>query len=214
MKLVKNGWIAVLSLTLAVSAFAAREFTMPKANPAQSYAAVDDHKNEKLAIAADAYETGNKQDEVFKTNFLENGYLPVFVVITNDGDVPVSLLDMKAQLVTRDRGKSAAATEEDLFRRLTSTKRIQDDSRGAKRLPIPVPSKPKRAVPKETLEEIQAAMFRAKVVEPHTTQSGFMFFDTGDLENPTSSARLYITGLKSSNGQELMYFEVYFEKQQ
>ena len=55
-------------------------------------------------------------------------------------------------------------------------------------------------------------MFRAKAVEPHGTQAGFLFFDVEGIRNPLAGAKLYITGLRDGNGQELLYFEIPMEK--
>lgn len=206
----KFGIALAVMCGLTVGAFG-RDFTMPRANPAKTYAAHDSHSTEKLTIAADPYDTPEKAN-VFKTDYLEHALLPIYVVITNDGDEPVSLVDMKVQLVTRDRAKASPSTEQDIYRHITSTSKIQDDSRGATRIPLPLPKKSKRAVSKDAEQEIDTALFRARAVEPHATQSGFVFFDVGNLEDPASGARLYATGVRDGRGQELMYFEISFEK--
>ena len=56
---------------------------------------------------------------IFSVNYRNNDYLPVFFVITNDGDQPVSLVGMKAQLNTKDRSKLLPATKDELLRRLS-----------------------------------------------------------------------------------------------
>ncbi len=55
-------------------------------------------------VAVDPYDVEDKAS-IFSVNFRNYGYLPVFFVITNDGDQPVSLVGMKAQLNTKDRSK-------------------------------------------------------------------------------------------------------------
>jgi hypothetical protein len=49
-------------------------------------------------------------------------------------------------------------------------------------------------------------------VEPHSTQSGFMFFDVSGISVPLAGAHFYLTGVRNSKGDELMYFEVPLEK--
>jgi len=200
-----------LVLVTVVLASAAKDFVMPRPQPASQYPAHDAHPAEKVTIAVDPYDMADKA-AIFRGEYLDNELVPMFLVITNDGDQPVSLASMKLQLVTRDRAKASPATEDDLYRRLTTTRRIQDDARGAQRIPLPLPKKPKRAVSKEVSAEIEAAQFRARAVEPHGTQAGFIFFDVGDLRNPMAGAHLYITGVRDGQGNELMYFEIPLEK--
>ena len=52
----------------------------------------------------------------------------------------------------------------------------------------------------------------AKAVEPHTTQSGFLFFDIGDISSPLAGAELEITGVRDARGSDLLYFEIFMDK--
>jgi len=83
---------------------------------------------------------------IFSVNYRNNGYMPVFFVITNDGDQPVSLVDMKAQLNTKDRSKLYPASMDDLLRRLS----IQREMTGRIRLPIPLPKRVQGGVSRKT----------------------------------------------------------------
>jgi hypothetical protein len=60
--------------------------------------------------------------------------------------------------------------------------------------------------------EIQSAQFKAKAVEPRSTQSGFLFFDVSDVPNPLNGAHFYLTGVRDSAGNDLMYFEIALDK--
>ncbi|HET7442305.1 MAG TPA: hypothetical protein VFJ47_13465, partial [Terriglobales bacterium] len=81
------------------------------------------------------------------------------------------------------------------------------------RSPLPFPrSKVKGAVSKHAMDEINAAQFSARAVEPHTTQSGFLFFDVSGISTPLAGANFYLTGVQDSGGNELMYFEIPLEK--
>jgi hypothetical protein len=76
-------------------------------------------------------------------------------------------------------------------------------------VPIPFPTKRvKGSVNSKELDEIQSAQFKAKAVEPRSSQSGFLFFDVSDAPNPVAGAHFYLTGVRDSSGHELMYFEV------
>src|ERR1700704_4454742 len=95
--------IAVLVLTVNFCA-AAKDFAIPKAQPAKSYPAHDAHSTELVTVALDPYDMADKAD-IFSIHYSEEGLLPIFLVITNDGEQPIALSGMKAQLVTVNRTK-------------------------------------------------------------------------------------------------------------
>jgi hypothetical protein len=185
---------------------AAKDFLMPQANPAITYPAHDQHPLEAIAVAVDPYDLAEKT-KIFSVQYDEIGFLPLFVVVTNDSDKPVELAGMKAQLVTVNRAKLSPAAEEDIARRLTRP------SANTNRYPIPFPTKKvKGGLSKQAMEEIQNAQFGAKAVEPHSTQSGFLFFDVSGISVPLAGAHFYLTGVRDVKGNELMYFEIPLEK--
>lgn len=203
---------AVFLITTAVLAFAAKEFAPPRAFPAKTYPARDEHRDEQVTIAADPYDTADKSATVFALKYNEHGLLPVNLIVTNDGGEPITLLGMKAQLVTANRTKITAATSEELYRRMSHLTRRGDEPQ---RIPLPVPlprRKSEAGVGKQGENELANAPFKAKAVEPHATQAGFLFFDISDLDHPLAGAHLYITGVKNSSGNELMFFDIPMEK--
>jgi len=215
-KSVSSSWrlaprIAAVFLSLLIGclgALAAKEFVMPGARTARSYPAHDDHPMEKVVVAVDPYDVEDKAS-IFTTNYRGNGYMPVFFVITNDGDQPISLVGMKAQLNTKDRSKLYPGTMDDLLRRLSHPTR--NDRQNT--LPIPLPKKEvKGGVSRKTWDEIEQAQFAAKAVEPHSTASGFLFFDVMDIQYPLNGASFYLTGVRDAKNNELMYFEIPMEK--
>lgn len=200
----------VCVLLFSVLVFAkAKEFVMPEVHPAKAYPAHDAHPNEKVTVAADPYDQPDKAS-IFQIKYIAGDYLPVFMVITNDGDSPVSLENMQVELITRDRDKIPMATEDDLYRRFSHAKHDAQPTRS--RLPIPLPSKgPKAGMKKEQRDEINQAMFAAKAVAPHESQAGFVFFDISDVGQALSGAHIYVTGVDDNKGQELMYFDIPME---
>ncbi len=184
---------------------------MPQANPARTYPAHDEHPLEKVTVAVDPYDTREKM-KVFRTDYLKYGFVPLFIVVTNDGDAPIALTAIKVQLNTRDRGRSAPADDGDLLRRLTTTRKISNEASGSQRLPIPFPRKPSTSSNRQALDEVTMARFQAKAIEPHASHAGFLFFDVSGLDDPLRGATLVITGVKGSDGNELMYFEVPLSK--
>ena len=178
---------------------------MPASQPAKTYPAHDQHSNEAVTVGLDPYDMADKTN-IFSVHYGEVGLMPVFVVITNDGDQPVALSGMKAELVTVDRTKIPPATEDDIYRRIARPPGNISPN------PLPWPKKAKGSVSKDAMEEIQNAQFAAKAVEPHGTQSGFMFFDVSGITAPLAGANFYLTGVRDAKGNELMYFEVPLEK--
>ena len=196
-------WMApALIIAVPLLCVAAKQFSMPKAQPAFSYPAHDHHAKENVTVGLDPYDDLAKA-KIFTVNYHDHDLLPILLVVTNDSDEPIELSGMNAELVTADRAKLSAATEDDILRRISHPR-----ASGA-RVPVPFPTKRVRGGvnPKE-LDEIQSAQFKAKAVEPRSSQAGFLFFDVSDLQNPLSGAHFYLTGVRDSSGHELMYFDV------
>jgi hypothetical protein len=195
----------VIGIALAVPLlWAAKEFSMPKVQPALSYAAHDHHRAENVTVGIEPYDTPVKA-KIFVVNYREHGLLPVLLVITNDSEQPVELSNMKAQLVTANRVKLSPATTDDIYRRITHVR-----PHGTS-FPLPLP-KTKGGVNTKEYNEIDGALFRAKAVEPRASQAGFLFFDISDVPDPLVGASFYLTGVRDSAGNELMYFEVSLDK--
>jgi hypothetical protein len=203
------GVVAFILLS-SLAAMAGKDFVMPTAQAARNYPAHDEHPTEKVAIAVDPYDMADKA-QIFSTNYSGYGYLPVFFVVTNDSDQPVALSGMKAQLITVNRTKLLPANTDDLVRRLSHPSR---NDRPGVQLPIPLPQskKVKGAVSSKTMDEINMAQFGARSVEPHSTASGFLFFDVADISTPLAGANFYVTGVRDAGANELMYFEIPMEK--
>src|SRR5436853_4533059 len=108
-----------LSLVLALCAaflpalLAAKNFVKPVAKTAINYPAHDFHRDEKAAIAADPYDNPEKA-KIFSVDFAAHGFLPVFLVVTNDGDQPISIARMEVTLLTAHHSKLTPITTDDL----------------------------------------------------------------------------------------------------
>jgi len=176
----------------------AKNFVKPVARAAINYPAHDFHRDEKVAIAADPYDTAEKA-KTFSVDFAEAGFLPVFFVVTNDGDQPVSIANMEITLITANHSKLTPTTPEDIYRRLANP---QAQTRPS---PIPLPRKKvKGAISAKQMQEIESAQFAARAVEPHGTQSGFLFFDVGGITSPLSGANIDGRGGADAKGNELL----------
>jgi hypothetical protein len=192
-----------MALLLPVMFAGSKNFVKPVAKSAINYPAHDFHRDAQVAIAADPYDTPEKA-KIFSVDFAAHGFLPVFFVITNDGDQPVSIANMEITLITRNQSKLTPVPPNDLYRRLSNP---QISTRPSA-VPLPIPHKVKGTIGKKEMDEIESSQFAAKAVEPHGTQSGFLFFDIGGISSPLSGANIDITGVNDAKGNELMYFEI------
>jgi len=205
-----SGAVLLLAIAVSITAWAAKEYVAPKAYPAKTYPARDAHDDEKVTIAVDPYDMPDKASAVFNLDYRDKGLLPVYLIITNDGDQPVALTNMRLQLVTSDRSKIQPAEMDDLYRKFSRVKRRGDEPRIN---PLPLPRKGSDAgIPKEGLSELQHAPFMAKAVEPHSTAAGFVFFDVGGISQPLAGAHLYVMNVRDANGHDLMFFDIPTEK--
>jgi len=177
---------------------------MPQAANANTYPSKDAHPNERVTVAVDVYNSAPKED-IFITHYSEEGILPVLLVITNDGDQPIRVKNLVAQLVTGRRSKLEALDVSDVFRRVAH---IQGNSTPHTVGPITLPGGNKNKKAQQQYDEITRAHFAAEAVEPHTTRSGFLFFDVRGVQQPLAGSHLYLTGVNDNAGNELMYFEV------
>ena len=200
-------FVAVVAVLLVPGVLiAGKSFVKPVAKPAINYPAHDFHRDEKVAIAADPYDNPEKA-KIFSINFAQHGFLPIFFVVTNDGDQPVSIVNMQVKLITGHDSKLTPVDSDDLLRRLSNPQ-----AKTSTNNPLPFPHKVKGGVTKDQMNEIDSSQFAAKAVEPHTTQSGFLFFDIADLNSPLRGANVDITGVRDARGNELMFFEIPMDK--
>src|SRR6266568_2949434 len=81
-----------------------KNFVKPTARTAINYPAHDFHRDEQTAIAADPYDTPDKA-KIFSVDFAAHGFLPVFFIVTNDGDQPISIARIEVTLITAHHSK-------------------------------------------------------------------------------------------------------------
>jgi hypothetical protein len=203
----RSAVVAVIIFVAAMLLFAAKEFTMPRVERADRLAAHETHPDEKVTVGVKPY-LDHDQSDTFGVKYSDHDYVPVLLAITNDRGESIGLSDIHLELVTTSRTKLLPATTDDVLRRLSRTERRGDESNRTK-LPIPLPRKgPKTGAGKGVEEEIEAAQFGARAVEPGSTRAGFLFFDIKGVRDPLQGAKLYITGMRDAAGQELMFFEI------
>ena len=200
-------YLPLLALGLAMPAVAT-DHTPPPVQPATTFAAVEVHADEKLAIAAEPYDTKEKQ-AIFRVDYLSHGVMPIRLIVTNNSDRPISLRDARILFMTASGDKIQAAEPEDVERLMTRKER-----EGAK-IPLPGGLPSIKLKPKASNGEIEADFntfeYQALVVEPHTTRAGFLFYDVSELDHPLKGARLHLHKLRNADGDELFYFEIPFD---
>ena len=187
----------------------ATDHAPPPVQPATSFAAVEVHENEKVAIAADPYDTKQKES-IFRVDYLGHGVMPVRLIVTNNGDKPISLRDARILFQTRSGDQIQAADPEDVERLMTRKER----EGGRIPMPGPIPTiklKPK-ASNKDVEEDFNTFEYGALVVEPHTTRAGFLFYDVSQLADPLKGSKLHLHKLRDADGHELFFFEIPFDK--
>lgn len=197
---------AQLLLAAALPVYAS-DHTQPAVQPATDFAAVEVHADEQLAIAVEPYDTKEKM-ELFRIDYVSHGIMPVRLIVTNNGDKPVSLRDARILFITKLGDRIQAASPEDVERRMSLK-----EKQGTK-IPIgPVAIHRKgKATDKDIEQDFDTFEFGALVVEAHTTRAGFLFYDVTGLTHPLQGGLLNLHSIKDANGKELFYFEIPFEK--
>jgi hypothetical protein len=201
--------LATLALVPALRADNKR-FSPPPAAAAAAYPAHESHDDEKLSIAVDPFDTTEKA-KIFKIKYRQKGFLPIRLIISNDGDNYLLLDDLKIQYITQRRDKIEPATTDDIYRRVVHLQQNPQDVE----IPVPFPRRPSAPpVSKDgtaVQEELEQAQFPLFPVDPHSVRAGFLFFDINGLDKPEIGAHVYITGIKAG-GKELFYFDIPLEK--
>jgi hypothetical protein len=185
------------------------EHAPPPAGEATSYPAFDLHAADKVAIAADPYDTQEKAS-IFRIKYLQYGFMPIRIIVTNNGDQPINLIDARINFITAFGDKIPAAVPEEVERRLGGIKRPD----GGYKLPGPLPRIGNKSgnKNKDVDEDFKEFEYSAVAVEPHTTRAGFLFYDVDGLTDPLKGAKLNFRMLRNAQGKELFYFEIPFDK--
>lgn len=195
-------------LWLALPAVASNH-APPPVQPATTFAAVEEHKDEEVAIAAEPYDTREKE-AIFRVDYLGHGVMPIRIIVTNSSSRPINLLEARIELVTAAGNKIPPAEPEDVVRLMSRTER-EDASISMPGAPPNTKLKAKASIG-DIHQDFDTFEYRAMTVEPHTTRAGFFFYDVSALDHPLKGAILQLRQLRDSSGNELFYFEIPFDK--
>jgi len=201
------GLAAVAAVPIAGVRAAAK--TPPPAHNAEQYPANETHAGEHVTVAADPVDTREKQS-LFAIDYLRAGFLPVRLIVTNNGGTPIKLDEVRVYFVTADGDKLKAAQPEDVERRVA---RVGDPT---KQMEAPFPLKGIIGKPTNKDAKVEAdfklADFADLTVAPHATQSGYLFFDVSGTQAPLAGAALLVRGISQQDGTMLEPFAPQFDK--
>ena len=183
----------------------------PPTKPAAQYPMNEPHPNEKVTIAVDPCGDAS-QCTFFRLPYVSHGFLPVRVIVTNDRDDALNLDDVRIQFLPAEGDKEAAATDEDLNRRLFSRK-----SAAGTKLPIIPITIHHEPIDQKILSDDADFGFASTIVPPHSTRSGYIFYDTRGIDDPVMKhAELYLKMIHYVDAkgarQELFPFTLPFDK--
>ncbi|HEX5233823.1 MAG TPA: hypothetical protein VFW25_00690 [Silvibacterium sp.] len=202
--------IFAFALCAATANLVAADHTMPPPKDASTYASFDAHAAEHVTIAAEPYDTV-EEGKIFRIRYIENGFMPIYIVVTNNGDKPISLDQARIDFISAEHDRIPAAQPEDIERRLAHI------TGAGKVVPLPAPLPPIRKKPKSSDKKVEQDFsdfeYSAITVPPHSTRAGFLFYDLQGLgETPLKGGKLTLRDLRDANGKELFYFEIPFDK--
>ncbi|HTV07400.1 MAG TPA: hypothetical protein VME86_18660 [Acidobacteriaceae bacterium] len=202
--------ILALALFVATPCLLAADHKMPVAKAASTYPSYDSHPAERVVVAAVPYDT-KEQEKIFRAHYLENDFMPIYVVVTNNSDHPLSLDQARIDFLSAAGDRIPAAQPEDVERRMTHI------TGAGKVIPLPEPLPPMHSKPKSPDKKIEADFnqfeYSAITVPPHSTRAGFLFYDMEGLGNtPLKGASLVMRDVRTTSGQELFYFQIPLDK--
>jgi hypothetical protein len=175
--------LAAILFLFSVTALADKPRQPKPALNAHEYEMQDSHDSEHVTIAAIPGDTKETRPDT-RLDYYDHGLMPIRVVVTNDSDFAVNLDDARIHFITADNAVLPAATVEDL-ERILFTLKSATGSKVPLPLPIPIPiTHGKNAIDKKILADDADFSFQTTTVKPHTTVSGYLFYDMTGVDEP------------------------------
>lgn len=196
-------------LLLAAGSLAAQQ-PPPLPFDAKNYAQRDSHQG--VTIAADPYLEATRAKTVFADHAPNRvGVLPVELIVTNDSEHPVRIAVERSELILSRKRKLEPAPIQKVMARLYSP-----DLDATVSLPVPRAPLPRAGKRKRSRKDVEAAeadfrskQFQLRVIPPHSSAKGFLFFDLGPPFELSAGAVLYLPEVVDQDtGQPLLYFEI------
>ncbi len=210
---------AIVSQTLRViattcilaSCALANSHKAPPVKPANQYAAFDTHPSEHVTIAIDPCNDPDKCS-FFRLPYIQHGFIPVRVIVTNDGDTALTLTDVRIQFISAANDKIPAADLDEINRRLFNLKKSMNKPLI---LPIPIPIHVHHApVDKKITEDDNDFGFQGTTVNAHSNLGGYLFYDVRGIDDPPlKGAQIYVKMIHTLDGKhDLFPFTIPFDK--
>ena len=206
-------WCAALTVLFAAPFCRASDKPRPAppVDPAAKYVLNEAHPDEHVTIAAEPC-LDTKACSFFRLPYVSHGFVPVRVIVTNDRDDALNLDDVRIQFIPGEGDKEAAATDEDLNRRLFAMKNV----RGTHIPLTPITTHPE-PVDKKILNDDADFGFASTIVPAHSTRAGYVFYDTRGIDDPVlEHAQLYVKMIHYTDAHsvkhELFAFSLPFDK--
>ena len=208
--IIARGFLPRAALTLACLLGLATAWAADKAEfrvrAAADYPARQSEK--KITAAVKPYLDEKEVKQAFgKAKPLKYGFVPVLVVINNDSDDAYDLKNLQVRFVMSDRQGIDPMSAEDLKYFHPDGSQPRDRPRYIP--PVPGLNKPKVKKGPLAKTSISDREFKAPVLAPHSTVSGFFYYATGTQPDPIPGAAMYLSGIRNlRTGQDLFYFEI------
>ena len=191
--------VSAFASIAAIAALAADDKAPFRPKPVADYP----HRqtSEKVTIAAEQIVTDSQAAPAFgKLNPWRHGVLPVLVVIQNDSPNPIRLDKMHIYYTLPGGTRAEPTPGPDL--------KYLQGPRQPKMVNGPLGGIRGTKGPKNPLAswEIEGREFRARMIPPGQTASGFFYFEAS---TNSEAASIYISGLEDAvSHQELYYFDI------
>ena len=205
-----RGALALLLLGAALVSAAAHASDKPRkptpAAPASAYPLHDAHDS--VTVAAEPGDNAETRPNT-RLDYFHHGFMPMRVIVTNNSDQPLSLDDARILFVAADNYTRNAATDDELDRRMFSKKNV-DGTKIPMPLPIPSITIHHAGIDKQIVEDDNDFGFPTTTVAPHATVSGYLFYDTRDIDDPVlDHATLELRKVRwASSNKELQAFDI------
>jgi hypothetical protein len=198
--------LVALASLCAAPVFAADK-KAPPAKAASAYPANDVHPKEHVSIAIDPCDDPH-DCPYLRLPYNAHGFIPVRVVITNDGETAITLDDARFQFISANNDKIPAANLEDLNRRLAAYHRNETK---IPLIPITIHHTP---IDKKIVQDDEDFGFKSNIVNAHSTLDGYLYYDIKDLDDPAlKGAQFYVKMIHTLDQKnELFAFTIPFDK--
>ncbi len=199
----------VAAICILAATTQAASHKAPPVKSANQYIAFDTHPNEHVTIAIDPCNDPD-QCSFFRLPYIQHGFIPVRVIITNDGDAALTLNDVRIQFISATNDKLPAADLDEINRRLFNLKRSMN-----RPLPLPIPIPIHHApVDKKITQDDNDFGFQSTTVNAHSTLGGYLFYDVRGLDDPPlKGAEIYVKEIRTLDGKHQLFpFTIPFDK--